>query len=80
MSLDDSIRYVVVNPTRALTFNVSNVSSEFVRNYEVDITIGDDPFPITFENIRWLGVEPSFKPNKRYLIYIDDNIGVSTEL
>jgi hypothetical protein len=63
-----------------MTFRVSNISSDVVQNYEVDITVGDTPVPIVFENIRWLGVEPSFETKKRYLIYIDGNIGVSTEL
>lgn len=80
ISLDDSIRYVIVNPTSALTFSVSNTLSDIVQNYEVDITVGNTPVPIVFENIRWLGVEPSFESKKRYLIYIDGNIGVSTEL
>lgn len=79
ITLDENVRYVINNPTIDLNIT-STASNDYVSDYEIDIQMGETQIDVNFINIRWLGVQPSFEPNKRYLIYIDGNVGVSTEL
>lgn len=80
ITLEDSTRYIINDPSPGILFNIPN-ESEYVQNYEIDLTIGENPVQIDFyPNIQWIGNQPVFKTNMRYLIYIDGNIGVSTEL
>lgn len=80
ITLEDSTRYVINDPSPGILFNISN-ESEYVQNYEIDLTIGENPVPIDFyPTIQWIGNQPSFEINKRYLIYIDGNLGIYTEI
>lgn len=79
--LEDSTRYIINNPSTEIKIIRPNTLSEYVQSYEIDLTIGDNPNAISLpDNIQWIGNQPVFKTNMRYLIYIDGNIGVSTEL
>lgn len=80
ITLEDSTRYVINDPTPGILFNIPN-ESEYVQNYEIDLTIGDNPVPIDFyPTIQWIGNQPTFEANKRYLIYIDGVLGIYTEI
>lgn len=79
--LEDSTRYIIDKPSYSITFVVSGTTSEYVQNYEIDLTIGDNPVPIDFyPTIQWIGNTPTFETNKRYLIYIDGTLGIYTEI
>jgi hypothetical protein len=80
ITLEDSTRYIIDKPSYSITFVVSGTASEYVQNYEIDLTIGEHPVPIVFSNIQWIGNQPTFEANKRYLIYIDGNLGIYTEI
>lgn len=81
ITLEDSTRYIIGKPLTAITFVIPNATSEYVQNYEIDLTIGENPVPIGFsQNIQWIGNQPTFETNKRYLIYIDGNLGIYTEI
>ncbi len=77
--LDETTRYVINNPPIDLWFEMPRNSS-VVTNYEVDITMGKDPVNVRFDGITWIGTEPEFESEKRYLIYIDGTLGVSLEI
>ena len=81
ITLEDSTRYIIDKPSYSITFVVSGTTSEYVQNYEIDLTIGEHLVPIGFsQNIQWIGNQPTFETNKRYLIYIDGNLGIYTEI
>lgn len=80
ITLEDSTRYIIDKPSYSITFVVSGTTSEYVQNYEIDLTIGEHPVPIIFSNIQWIGNQPTFEANKRYLIYIDGTLGIYTEI
>ncbi len=77
--LDETTRYVINNPPIDLWFAIPPISS-VVTNYEVDITMGKEPVNVRFDGIKWIGTEPEFESEKRYLIYIDGTLGVSLEI
>lgn len=86
--LEDSTRYIIDKPSASrIVFNISNTDSEYVQNYEIDLTMGETLVPINFpENIQWICNQqstiehPTFEINKRYLICIDGNLGLYTEI
>ena len=80
ITLEDSTRYIIDKPSYSITFDVSDTASEYVQNYEIDLTIGEHPVPIGFSNVQWIGNQPTFEANKRYLIYIDGTLGIYTEI
>lgn len=77
--LDETTRYVINNPPIDLWFEIPRNSS-VVTNYEVDITMGTEPVNVRFNGVKWIGMEPEFESEKRYLIYIDGTLGVSLEI
>lgn len=79
--LEDSTRYIINNLSSAITFVIPDTTSEYVQNYEIDLTIGETSVEINFpENMQWIGNQPTFEINKRYLICIDGNLGLYTEI
>lgn len=79
--LEDSTRYVIDKPSSPITFDRSGITSEYVQNYEIDLTFGESTVPINFSpTIQWIGNPPTFETNKRYLIYIDETLGLHTKI
>lgn len=83
--LQDSTRYVINNPSNSITFVMSDTDSEYVKNYEIDLTLGDsEEIQIDFSpTIQWVGLPANhfvYHINQRYLIYIDGTLGLYTEI
>lgn len=83
LELEDSTRYIIINPSNPITFNIPvDTTSEYVQNYEIYLTMGETAVEINFpsKNIQWLGNKPTFEAKKRYLICIDGNLGLYAEI
>lgn len=84
ITLEDSTRYVIDKPSTSITFVMPDTASEYVQNYEIDLTFGEQFVPIDFyPKIQWVGIagnEFVYHTNKRYLIYIDGTLGIYTEI
>lgn len=83
ITLEDSTRYIINNPSSAITFNIpEDTTSEYVQNYEIYLTMGETAVEISFpsKNIQWLSNQPTFEAKKRYLICIDGNLGLYAEI
>lgn len=81
ITLEDSIRYIIKNPSSAITFVIPDTTSEYVQSYEIYLTMGENSVNMIFpENIQWISNHPIFESNKSYLICIDGNLGLYTKI